>query len=106
MKILVVDDHVLIREALRGVLKELRSDAVILECSDGRQAMQFVTEHADIGLILLDLSLPDRDGFAMLAELRERCPATSVVVLSAQEDRDTVVKALDQLVDAVGLKVA
>jgi DNA-binding NarL/FixJ family response regulator len=95
MKILVVDDHVLIREALRGVLKELRSDAVVMEGSDCNQAMQFMAEHADIGLILLDLGLPGRDGFSLLAELRERYPATSVVVLSAQQDRASVVKALD-----------
>jgi DNA-binding NarL/FixJ family response regulator len=95
MKILVVDDHVLIREALRGVLKELRSGAVILEGSDGRRAMELVAEHADIGLIVLDLNLPDADGFSMLAELRQRYPGTSVVVLSAQQDRGSVVKALD-----------
>jgi DNA-binding NarL/FixJ family response regulator len=95
MKILVVDDHVLIRDALRGVLKRLRSDAVVLEGSDSRQAMQFIAEHADIGLILLDLNLPDRDGFSTLAELRERYPATSVVVLSAQQDQGSVVKALN-----------
>src|SRR5205807_1408741 len=58
-------------------------------------AMQFIAEHADIGLILLDLNLPGRDGFSILAELRERYPATSVVVLSAQQDRASVVKALD-----------
>jgi len=95
MKILVVDDHLLIREALRGVLKELRSDAVILEASEGGKAMQLMAEHADINLVLLDLNLPDRDGFSMLAELRERYPATSVVVLSGQQDRASVVKALD-----------
>ena len=95
MKILVVDDHVLIREALRGVLKELRSDGLILEGSDIRQAMQLMAENADIGLILLDLNLPDRDGFSALAELRERYPATSVVVLSAQQDRGSVIKALE-----------
>jgi DNA-binding NarL/FixJ family response regulator len=95
MKILVVDDHVLIREALRGVLKELKSGAVVLEGADGRRAMELVAEHADIGLIVLDLNLPDTNGFAMLAELRERYPGTSVVVLSAQQDRGSVVKALD-----------
>jgi DNA-binding NarL/FixJ family response regulator len=95
MKILVVDDHVLIREALRGVLKELRSDAVVLEACDGRATMELAAEHADIGLILLDLNLPDANGLAMLAELRERYPATSVVVLSAQQDRGSVVKVLD-----------
>ena len=94
MKILVVDDHLLIREALRGVLKELRPDAVVLEASNGGQGMQLMTDQADINLVLLDLNLPDRDGFAMLAELRERYLATSVVVLSGQQDRGSVVKAL------------
>src|SRR3954447_14751816 len=95
MKILVVDDHELIREALRGVLKELKRDVTVLEAADSRQAMQHLTEQADIGLILLDLSLPDRDGFSVLRELYERRPAISVVVLSARQDRDSVVKALD-----------
>jgi DNA-binding NarL/FixJ family response regulator len=95
MKILLVDDHVLIREALHGVLKELKRDAVVLDASNCGQAMQIITNHADIGLILLDLNLPDRDGLSALAELRERHPAVSVVVLSAAQDRANVVKALD-----------
>src|SRR5712672_1433802 len=95
MKILVVDDHVLIREALRGVLKELKQDAVVLEAADCRQAMASVQSQTDLGLILLDLNLPDRDGFSVLGELRERYPAISVVVLSAQQDRGSVIRALD-----------
>src|SRR4029453_10632285 len=95
MKILVVDDHELIREALHGVLKELKRDVIVLEAADSRQAMQHLSEQADIGLILLDLSLPDRDGFSVLSELCERRPAISVVVLAARQDRDSVVKELD-----------
>lgn len=95
MKILVIDDHVLIREALHGVLRQLKEEATVLEACDSREAGKLVAEHADIGLILLDLGLPDRDGFSLLAELREGHPATSVVVLSAQQDRSSVVKALD-----------
>jgi DNA-binding NarL/FixJ family response regulator len=95
MKILVVDDHVLIRDALRGVLKELKSEADVLEASDCRQAMALIAENADdLGLILLDLGLPDRDGFSALAEVRERYPAICVVVLSGQHDHASVVKAL------------
>jgi len=95
MKILVVDDHVLIRDALRSVLKEVKGDALVLEASDSRQALALVAEHAELGLVLLDLNLPDRDGFSLLAELRERYPPISVVVLSAQQDRSSVVTALD-----------
>ena len=95
MKILVVDDHVLIREAVRGVLKELKPDADVLEASDSRQAMQVIADHPDLALLLLDLNLPDRDGFELLAELRQRHPATSIVVLSGFHDRANVVRALD-----------
>jgi DNA-binding NarL/FixJ family response regulator len=95
MKILVVDDHFLIRDALRSVLKKLKSDATILEAVNAYQALQLVSEHADIGLVLLELNLPDRDGFSVLSELRERHPTMSVVVLSARQDRNSVVRALN-----------
>src|SRR4030095_11211038 len=90
MKILVIDDHVLIREALQGVLREWQRDASILEASDCRQAMQLIEEqHTDLELVLLDLNLPDGDGFHVLAALQERYPAISVVVLSAIHDHDS-----------------
>ena len=82
MKILVVDDHVLIREALRGLFKELKPDATVLEAPDAARTMQLLADQPDVALILLDLSLPDRDGLALLAEVRERYPGISVVVLS------------------------
>ena len=95
MKILMVDDHALLREAMRGALAELESEAAIFETSDSRETMQFVEQHPDVDLILLDLNLPDRDGFSVLAELRQRHPAISVVVNSAYQDRDNVMRALD-----------
>jgi len=95
MKFLVIDDHELIREAMRGTLAQLESGAEILEAADGAQAIRLVEQHADLDLILLDLNLPDRDGFSMLAELRRNHPGVSVVVMSAQQDQDSVVKALN-----------
>jgi len=96
MKILVVDDHVLIREALRGVLRELKGEAtVIIEAPDSRQAMRQIEQNSDVELILLDLALPDRDGFEMLGELAVCYPTMPVVVLSAYHDRASVTKALD-----------
>jgi DNA-binding NarL/FixJ family response regulator len=96
MKILVVDDHSLIREALRGVLTELKREAELLDASTCKQALRLIEEAGgDFGLILLDLNLPDGDGFSVLADLRERYPAVSIVVLSGMQDRETVLKALD-----------
>jgi len=95
MKFLVVDDHELIREAMRGALNQLDTEAIILEAADSLQAMPLIEENADLDLILLDLNLPDRDGFSVLVELRKNYPAISVVVMSAQQDHDSVVKALN-----------
>jgi DNA-binding NarL/FixJ family response regulator len=72
----VVDDRVLIREALRSILKELKGEGTVLEASSCNQAMQVIAEHPNLDLILLDLNLPDRDRFeSMLTELGERYPA-------------------------------
>jgi DNA-binding NarL/FixJ family response regulator len=95
MRILVVDDHALIREALRTVLRELDGNVSIREAASCRDAMRHLEQDSDLDLILLDLGLPDRDGFAVLAELRERFPATSIVVLSALNDQANVARALD-----------
>lgn len=95
MKILVVDDHALIREALRAVLNELKEDAEIMEAPDSQQAMQCLEENPDVELILLDLYLPDRSGFEILADLGKRWPAMSVVVLSVSSDRDEITRTLD-----------
>jgi DNA-binding NarL/FixJ family response regulator len=94
VNILLVDDHALIRDALRGVIKELVEDASVLEASDARRAMQLIQEHADLHLVLLDLNLPDRDGLGVLVDLRQRYATMSVVVLSACHDRELILKAL------------
>jgi DNA-binding NarL/FixJ family response regulator len=93
-KILLVDGHFLIRDALRGVLTDLNDETTILEAGDASQAMQITAEHKDIGFIFLELDLPDGDGLSVLGQLREHHRSISVVVLSARRDRDSVARAL------------
>jgi DNA-binding NarL/FixJ family response regulator len=95
MKVLVIDDHALIRDALRGVLKESLGEPSIVEASDWHQARRQLEKAQDFELILLDLGLPDRDGFDVLTELRESHPTVSIVVLSGRHDRQSVARALD-----------
>ena len=55
MKILIVDDHALIRDALQGVLKKLKRGVVVLEASNSQQALEAIEGHPDVNLVLLDL---------------------------------------------------
>ena len=91
MKVLVIDDHALIRDALRGVLKELRDDAVIVEASECRQAMRLINEHPDIDLILLDLNLPKYDGRQLLEQIKnddDLCHIPVVVLTTSAAEED------------------
>jgi DNA-binding NarL/FixJ family response regulator len=94
MKILIVDDHALIREALRSVLAELQPGAGVIEAANSAQARR-LADNERPGLILLDLGLPDGDGMDLLVELHAASPDVPIVVLSAKQDGDTARRALD-----------
>jgi DNA-binding NarL/FixJ family response regulator len=83
------------RQAAHGVLKKLKRDTPVLDASNSAEAMDIVPRIPDIDLVLLDLTLSDRDGFSVLAELRKRLPQIAIVVLSAVQDRANVAKVLD-----------
>jgi DNA-binding NarL/FixJ family response regulator len=95
MKFVLVDDHFLIREALRGALKEIEPASNVLEASRWGEASRLIDEHPDAALVLLDLVLPDHDGFTALEQTRKRHPGIPVVILSGKCERDSVIKALD-----------
>jgi CheY-like chemotaxis protein len=89
MKLLVVDDHPLIREALQHVLRALGVSVELLEAETCVQAMERTRHNQDSSLILLDRALPGVDGFEALRQLREEFPAIPVVVFSAYEQQET-----------------
>lgn len=95
MKILIVDDHPLIREGLSRVLMELDRKVEIVESDTASNALLAPAEHPDIALILLDLSVPGADGLSLLRALREKLDAVPVVVLSATDDAAVVRNAID-----------
>ncbi len=94
MRILIVDDHALFREALSGMLTRLAGDLVVLEAATANDAQRLVSHHRNLDLILLDHAMPGLNGVDAIPELHARCPATPIVVLSADEDAATVSAAI------------
>jgi len=86
LKILVVDDHALVREGLRQVLKGLDEQLEVLEASQCSRAFELAAAHPDLDLVLLDYQLPDMNGVEALAVFGQRHPELPVVVISGSVD--------------------
>lgn len=95
LKLLVVEDHALVREGLVRMLGQVEDDVEVLEAPDFEAALTVLDGEVEFDLILLDLALPGIDGFAGLDILRRRYPAIPVVVVSAFDDTPTITRVLN-----------
>lgn len=95
MKVLLVDDHPLILSALQTVIQGLGDDVEVAGVDSAAGARGALRQDPDFDLVLLDLSLPDADGFELLTELRATYPSLPVVVVSASERSSDVIRAID-----------
>jgi DNA-binding response OmpR family regulator len=89
-RLLVVDDDSLITSTFEAILRSEGYDVVTAE--DGRQALELVRQ-APFDLVLLDLLLPDMDGWTILQHLREIRPSSRVVILCADVDAEGTIEA-------------
>ncbi len=95
MKVLIVDDHPLVLEALRHTLAPLDQVVDLHDAKTAADARKLIASHYDADLLLLDLGLPEVPGFDLLIEFREQYPAIPVVVLSGSDRREDVMRAID-----------
>ncbi len=95
MKVLIVDDHPMIREVLRHRLTNINRAVTVVEASDCAQCMSAFDLHGDFDMVLLDLDLPDSDGFEALAKISARSRKASVVIVSASDQPAFVIHAID-----------
>jgi DNA-binding NarL/FixJ family response regulator len=94
LKLLVVEDHALVREGLAQTLRRLEDDVQVFEAHDCDGAGCLLEQEQDFDLVLLDLGLPGVDGLTCLGIIRQRYPAVPVVIVSAYDDAHTVNRAL------------
>jgi DNA-binding NarL/FixJ family response regulator len=94
MKILVVDDHPLVLDALAALLPQLGSGIVVRAAAHAAEAIAILDGEPDVALVLLDLGLPGVRGQDVLADFLLDYPGVPVVILSATDDDATVNAAL------------
>ncbi|MGF1562662.1 MAG: response regulator [Geminicoccaceae bacterium] len=94
--IVIADDHPLFRDAIRLALVNAFGDGAfrLLEAGSVDEVVALAEAESDIDLVLLDLRMPGMEGFAGLIELRNRFPALPLVIVSAAEERQTVLEAM------------
>jgi DNA-binding NarL/FixJ family response regulator len=93
-RILVIEDHALVREAMVRALDRLGMQCSFSQASCGQEALAIVEAQKDFDLVLVDLMLPDMSGFSLLSVLAHRFPAIPVIVVSALADEASVKRAL------------
>jgi DNA-binding NarL/FixJ family response regulator len=93
IRVLLADDHVLVRRGFRRILEDEPSIEVVGEASDGKEAVSLV-ERTHPHVVVMDLYMPEMDGVQATMEIKKRHPGTSILVLSMYSDANYVRNAL------------
>jgi DNA-binding NarL/FixJ family response regulator len=92
-RILLVDDHPLVRRALRDILEREPDLSVIGEAGDGRQAVDMTAEHQP-DIVIMDISMPVLNGVEATKQIKAANPLTSVLILTVHTDVETIFSIL------------
>jgi two-component system invasion response regulator UvrY len=93
IKILIVDDHAVVRRGLKQIFSDEPEMAVFGEATDSRELANIV-DTQDWDIVILDIALADRSGLDVLVELKRKCPSLPVLILSVHPEEQYAIRAL------------
>ena len=93
LRVLLVDDHALVRAGMRSLLREIEGVEVVAEAADGAEALRLAAEQRP-DVVLLDIAMKGMNGLDAAARLREQLPLAKVIVLSMHTSEEYVLLAL------------
>jgi len=95
MKILLIDDHELVRDGVKNVLLRMDASAEVYEATSALSALELANSYKDFDLVLLDMYLPDSTNLNLLCQLRKALLCTPIIVLSASESISDIKKSIE-----------
>jgi two-component system, NarL family, nitrate/nitrite response regulator NarL len=96
MKIIIIDDHPVLRGGLSALLQQIEKDVVVLQAGSAEEGLALVAQHPDLDIVILDIAMPGMDGLHAIAEFGRLRPELPVIVLSSSESPKDVRQALAQ----------
>jgi len=93
IRILIADDHPIVRDGLRKLLSLEDDFDIVGEANDGREVLELIQEH-EPDILLLDLRMPNLDGLATLQAMQTTGKRTKTIILTASEDKNEFVQAM------------
>lgn len=93
IRVLIADDHYLVRQGIRALLNQARDIRVIAEAKDGHEVMRLVDKH-DPDVVVMDISMPKIDGLSATERLQQRESPPQIVILSMYASADLVERAI------------
>ena len=94
MKLLIVDDHAVVRAGLAALLGQIEPGTSVLQAGDGAEGLALAAEHGDLAAVFLDLNLPGLSGGEAIRAFHAQSPQVPVIVLSSSEDPEDVRRSL------------
>jgi two-component system, NarL family, nitrate/nitrite response regulator NarL len=94
MRLVVVDDHQIMRDGLAALLRHASPETTVLQARDANEALTLIDRHHDLDAIILDLLMPGMDGFQAISVFGRKRPDLPVIVLSSSEDPQDARRAL------------
>ncbi len=93
IKVVLADDHAVVRHGLRFMLEQRPDIQVVGECGDGARALELVTEFLP-DVALLDLLMPTMDGVAATREVKRLVPSTQIIILTSYYEDEHIFSAI------------
>ena len=96
MKILIADDHEIVRDGIKLLLSDLSEDLSVVEAADRSQVLESLSNNPDIDLVLLDLYMPGVTDLGLLTEVCNGYSHIPVIILSATDDARVMQRVIDR----------